>query len=171
MVLLGSLNQCKLFVRSFWWYYWDLLSIALYHLTKILINFWYKHHFSFRNTKHKTFFFFFFFRNTHTHIYIYIYIWRKRDEIREYTHMLTWKLHAAVSVAKQVINPSQYHTLPMWDDSIKLSIFFYLKNTHTHIYIYIWGKGDKIKKYTHTLNISQTLKLKKHNYTFCLSER
>ena len=35
----------------------------------------------------------------------YIYIWEKRDEIREYTHMSTPKLHATVSVAEQVINP------------------------------------------------------------------
>jgi len=37
-------------------------------------------------------------RNTHTYI-------GKWDEIREYTHTLTLKLHATVSVTEQVINP------------------------------------------------------------------
>ena len=32
------------------------------------------------------------------------YIWEKRDEIREYTHTPTPKLHGTVSVAEQVIN-------------------------------------------------------------------
>ena len=35
-----------------------------------------------------------------THIYI-----EEGDEIREYTHTPTQKLHATVSVAEQVINP------------------------------------------------------------------
>ena len=61
------------------------------------------------------------------------------DEIREYTHTLTPKLHTTVSVAEQVINHSQYHTLPMWDDSTTLSIFFYLRNTHIHTHTHIYG--------------------------------
>ena len=43
---------------------------------------------------------FFYLRKTHTHTHI----WGKGDEIREYTHTPTPKLHATVSVAEQVIN-------------------------------------------------------------------
>lgn len=46
------------------------------------------------------FFFFFFEKHTHTHTYM-----GEENEIREYTHTPTPKLHATVSVAEQVINP------------------------------------------------------------------
>ena len=48
---------------------------------------------------------FFYLRNTHTHTHTHTHIWGKGDEIREYTHTPTPKLHAVVSVVEQVINP------------------------------------------------------------------
>ena len=55
------------------------------------------------------------------------------DEIREYTHMPTPKLHAAVSIAEQVINPFSISHLTDVGRLDNTEYLFYLRNTHTHI--------------------------------------
>ena len=90
---------------------------------------------------------FFFIWETHTHI------WGKGDEIKEYTHTPTPKLHATVSVffdntewddsttlsmTRQMINPFSISHLTdvRWLDNTEY-LFLFEKHTHTHI----WGKG------------------------------
>ena len=69
----------------------------------------------------------FYLRNTHTHTYR-----GKEDEIREYTHTPTPKLHAAVSVTKQVINPFSISLLTHMGRLENTEYLFYLRNTHTY---------------------------------------
>ena len=88
----------------------------------------------------------FYLRNIHTHTHT----WGKGDEIREYTHTPIPKLHAAVTVAEQVINPfliSHLTDIVGWLDNTKY--LFYLRNTHTHTHTHTQRKGDEIREYTH----------------------
>ena len=90
---------------------------------------------------------FFYLSVTHTDI-----ISGKGDETREYNHTPTSKLHAAVSVAKQVINPfsiSHLCDLGWLDNTVFLFIFYFLVK-HTYILTHTSGKGDETRQYTHT---------------------
>ena len=71
--------------------------------------------------------YFFLVRRTHIHTHIY----GKEDETVEYTYRPTTKLHAGLSVGN---TPSQYHTLPKWDDFTTLCVFFIIYLLHTHTY-------------------------------------
>ena len=71
--------------------------------------------------------YFFLVRRTHIHTHIY----GKEDETVEYTYRPTTKLHAGLIVGN---TPSQYHTLPKWDDFTTLCVFFIIYLLHTHTY-------------------------------------
>ena len=75
----------------------------------------------------------------------------KGDETREYTHTPTPKLHAAISVAKQVINPfSISHLSDLgWLDNTKFLFIFYFLVKHTYILTHTSGKGDEIREYNY----------------------
>ena len=96
---------------------------------------------------------FFFLINTHKHSYVQA----KGEETREYIHTPTPKLHAAVSVTKQVINPfSISHLSDLgWLDNTEFLFIIYFSVKHIYILTHTSGKGDETREYTHTPTAKQ----------------